>query len=60
MSTVKLMSDEQANSNAIVRAVFDDIRAIHNFDFINNFWRALAYDAVGLKRSWEVQAFQPI
>ncbi len=53
MSTVKLMSDEQANSNAIVKAVFDDIRATRNSDFINNFWRALAYDAQGLKRTWE-------
>jgi len=46
------MSDEEAQSQAIVKAVFDDIRATRKSDFINNFWRALAYDPDGLKRTW--------
>lgn len=53
MSTVKLMSDEEAEANALVKAVFDDIRATRGTDFINNIWRALAYDPAGLKRTWE-------
>jgi len=53
VSTVKLMSDKEAESNAAVKAVFDDIRATRGTDFINNIWRALAYDPPGLKRTWE-------
>jgi AhpD family alkylhydroperoxidase len=36
-----------------VRAVYDDIRATRNTDFINNFWKALANDPATLKRTWE-------
>ncbi|TPW28491.1 carboxymuconolactone decarboxylase family protein [Martelella alba] len=53
MATVKLMSDEEAEANPAVKAVFDDIRATRKTDFINNFWRALAFDAALLKRTWE-------
>lgn len=53
MSTVKLMSDEEAESNPMVKAVFDDIRETRGSDFINNIWRALANDPAGLKRTWE-------
>jgi len=53
VSTVKLMSDKEAESNVAVKAVFDDIRATRGTDFINNIWRALAYDPPGLKRTWE-------
>lgn len=52
MSTVKLLSDEEAKSNPIVKAVFTDIRATRGTDFINNFWRALACDPEGLERTW--------
>lgn len=51
MSTVKLISDEEANPQ--VRAVFDDIRQVRGSDFINNFWRALAHDPDELVRTWE-------
>ncbi|WP_420343865.1 carboxymuconolactone decarboxylase family protein [Paenirhodobacter sp.] len=53
MATVKLMSDEDAAAHPAVQAVFDDIRTTRGSDFINNFWRALAYDAALLKRTWE-------
>ncbi|MEQ1647929.1 MAG: carboxymuconolactone decarboxylase family protein [Hyphomicrobiaceae bacterium] len=50
MATVKLLSDADASPAA--RAVFDDIRATRNTDYINNAWRALANDPVALKRTW--------
>ena len=36
-----------------VKAVFDDIRATRQTDFINNFWRALANDPANLERTWQ-------
>jgi len=36
-----------------VRAVFDDIKATRNTDWINNFWKALANDPASLRRTWE-------
>ncbi len=36
-----------------VRAVYDDIRATRNVDWINNFWKVLANDPATLKRVWE-------
>jgi AhpD family alkylhydroperoxidase len=51
MATVPLKSDEAAGADA--RAVFDDIRAKRNTDYVNNFWRALANDPALLKATWE-------
>src|ERR1700710_840568 len=51
MATVKLLSDDELSSDA--RAVFDDIRATRQSDFVNNFWRALAHDPKTLQRTWE-------
>ncbi len=51
MGTVTLISDEEASAEVL--AVFDDIRAVRGTDFINNFWRALAYDPALLKATWE-------
>jgi AhpD family alkylhydroperoxidase len=53
MATVRLWTDDEAEQNPAVKAVFDDIRRVRRSDFINNFWRALANDAVTLKRTWE-------
>jgi len=40
-----------------VKAVFDDIRATRKTDFVNNLWRALAFDAALLQSTWsEVKA----
>lgn len=51
MGTVRLLSDEEAAEGA--RAVFDDIRAKRNTDYVNNFWRALAQDPEHLREVWE-------
>lgn len=51
MATVRLLSDDQLAPEA--KAVFDDIRATRNTDFVNNFWRALAHDPATLARTWE-------
>ncbi|KPQ09605.1 MAG: hypothetical protein HLUCCO17_14325 [Saliniramus fredricksonii] len=50
MSSVKLLSDDELSPAA--RAVFDDIRATRQNDFVNNFWRALAHDPIQLERVW--------
>ncbi len=51
MATVPLLRDEEAGAEAL--AVFDDIRAKRQTDFVNNFWRALAHDPVTLKAIWD-------
>jgi AhpD family alkylhydroperoxidase len=51
MATLPLVTDEQAGAEA--QAVFDDIRAKRNTDYVNNFWRALAHDPALLKATWE-------
>ncbi|WP_036280955.1 carboxymuconolactone decarboxylase family protein [Methylocystis sp. ATCC 49242] len=51
MATVSLLTDEQLSPEA--RAVFDDIRATRNSEFVNNFWRALAHDPATLRRTWQ-------
>ena len=51
MATVRLLTDDELSPEA--RAVFDDIRAVRQTEFVNNFWRALAHDPVTLKRTWE-------
>lgn len=52
MTTVKLVTDEEAAAVPEINAVFEDIRATRKTDFINNIWRALANDPKGLKRTW--------
>ena len=51
MATVPLLSDETASADA--RAVFDDIRAKRQTDYVNNFWRALANDPPQLAQVWD-------
>ena len=51
MSMVKLV--EYADASPEVRAVFDDIMATRNVDWINNIWKALAAHPPTLKRVWE-------
>jgi len=53
MSTVHLWTDEEVATNARVSAVFDDIRATRQSDFVNNFWRALANQPDILERTWQ-------
>ena len=51
MATFGLIEYEQASPE--VRAVYDDIMATRQTDWINNFWKALAHDPATLKRTWE-------
>ena len=44
---------EYADASQEVRAVYDDIMATRETDWINNFWKALAHDPATLKRTWE-------
>lgn len=50
MATLPLLSDQDASPDA--RAVFDDIRAKRQTDYVNNFWRALAHDPDQLSAIW--------
>ena len=44
---------EYADASPAVRAVYDDIKTSRNVPDVNNFWKYLARDPVGLKRTWE-------
>ena len=50
MATCGLVEYEDASTE--VRAVYDEIRATRQTDYINNFWKALAHDPPLLKRTW--------
>ncbi len=52
MSTAHLFTDAEAAASPRVAAVFADIRATRNSDFINNFWRALANQPDLLEHTW--------
>ena len=51
MATFGMIDYEDASPE--VRAVYDDIMATRNTDWINNFWKALAHDPVTLRRTWQ-------
>ena len=44
---------EYVDASPEVRAIYDDIMATRQTDWINNFWKALAHDPATLKRTWE-------
>jgi len=44
---------EYQDASPEVRAVYDDIMATRQTDYINNFWKALAGHPATLKRTWE-------
>jgi AhpD family alkylhydroperoxidase len=50
MATLGLIEYQDASPE--VRAVYDDIMATRQTDWINNFWKALARDPVTLRRTW--------
>ena len=50
MSTVAPTPDPESDPR--VKAVFDDIRATRQTDFINNLWRRLAFDPPLLEATW--------
>jgi AhpD family alkylhydroperoxidase len=51
VALVKLV--EYADAGPEVRAVYDDIMKTRGVNWINNFWKALANDPAGLRRTWE-------
>jgi AhpD family alkylhydroperoxidase len=51
MATLGLI--EYSDAGPEVRAVYDDIMATRNTDWINNFWKALAHDPATLRRTWQ-------
>jgi AhpD family alkylhydroperoxidase len=51
MATLGLIEYDRASAD--VRAVYDDIMATRQVDWINNFWKALAHDPATLRRTWE-------
>jgi AhpD family alkylhydroperoxidase len=51
MATLGLV--EYRDASADVRAIYDDIMATRQTDYINNFWKALAHDPATLRRTWE-------
>ncbi len=44
---------EEAAASAEVRAVYEDIKATRQVDWINNFWKVIANDPAMLKRTWD-------
>lgn len=50
MTAVQKPTDPESDPR--VKAVFDDIRATRNTDFVNNLWRHLAFDAGLLESTW--------
>ena len=44
---------EYADASPEVRAVYDDIMKTRQTDWVNNFWKALAFDVVTLRRTWQ-------
>jgi hypothetical protein len=51
MATLGLIEYEQATPE--VRAIYDDIMATRNTDWINKFWKVLAHDQATLGRTWQ-------
>ena len=44
---------EYEDASDEVRAVYDDIRATRQTDYINNFWKAIANHPPTLQRTWQ-------
>ena len=44
---------EYADASPEVRAVYDDIMATRQIDWISNIWKSLAHDPATLRRTWE-------
>ena len=51
MATLGLI--EYSDASPEVRAVYDDIMATRQTDWINNFWKALANHPATLQRTWQ-------
>ncbi len=51
MAAQGLIEYEEASPE--VRAVYDDIRATRQTDYVNNFWKVIAHDPALLRRIWD-------
>ena len=51
MSTLKPPTNPESDPR--VKAVFDDIRATRNSDFVGNVWKYLAFDPALLENTWQ-------
>lgn len=51
MALARMIEEQDASPE--VKAVYDDIKATRQVDWINNFWKVLANDPKTLKRTWE-------
>ena len=43
---------EYDDASPAVRAIYDDIMATRQTDWVNNFWKVLAHDPANLQRIW--------
>jgi AhpD family alkylhydroperoxidase len=50
MATTQPLANPETDPR--VKAVFDDIRATRRTEFVNNLWRALAFDPALLESTW--------
>lgn len=50
MAVLRPLTDEEVSAEAL--AIFTEIRAARQTDFINNFWRVLAHDPPLLRATW--------
>ena len=51
MALLKPLTDPELSADAA--AVFADIRAVRNTDYVNNIWRVLAHDPKQLQLTWD-------
>lgn len=51
MAVLRPLGDEEVSAEAL--AIFTEIRAARQTDFINNFWRVLAHDPALLRATWD-------
>ena len=51
MAVLRPLSDEEVSAEAL--AIFTEIRAARQTEFINNFWRVLAHDPALLRATWD-------
>jgi AhpD family alkylhydroperoxidase len=51
MAVLRPLGDEEVSAEAL--AIFAEIRAARQTEFINNFWRVLAHDPALLRATWD-------
>jgi AhpD family alkylhydroperoxidase len=51
MAVLRPLGDEEVSAEAL--AIFTEIRAARQTEFINNFWRVLAHDPGLLRATWD-------